>query len=111
MAKVKTLPQPAIWVDPPVTKEEALNPGRWYEPPAGFQGTGSSPPSDCDLDKIVYPRDVGPSEGEAAARAYDREQQAEKFRDERLQRSRRFDITEGNLTGENPGPPSSFKEE
>lgn len=114
MAKKKAMPMMDIWVEPPVTKEEALNPSPhgWYAPPLGYQGNGGDgPPSDCDLDRMVYPRDVGPMEKAANDRAHDREMQAEKFRAERLARSRDFSISEGNITGEDPGPPSSFGKE
>lgn len=111
MAKKSIVTDVFAWVPPPVTKEEALNPytpGSWQRD--GFDGKGGGePPSEYQLDQIVYPHDQGPIEAAQNRESAKREADAEKFRDEALQRSRNFDISEDNFTGENPGSPSSYK--
>lgn len=107
--KIKVMEPPPIWVEPPVTKEEALNPpapsGGWQ--PDGFDG-GSELPADLDIDRLIFPHDEGPLEKAANERQAKREAEAEVFQKERFDRSREFRIDQGNVTGQNPGPPSSF---
>lgn len=104
------LGQPVPWVEPPVTKEEALRrdvPGTWI--PDGFDG-GSELPDDCDIDRMVYPHDEGPMERAARERQAKRDADTEGFREEAERKSREFRISEGSVTGENPGPPSNFND-
>lgn len=101
-----------IWVEPPVTKEEALNPpapsGGWQ--PDGYDG-GAELPDDLDIDRMLYPHDEGPVEKEGRERREKRDAEAESFRKQRFQESREFEIKAENVTGEDPGPPSMFEEE
>lgn len=109
--KARIITDLTAWVPPPVTKEEALNPyveGAWQRD--GFDGHGGGePPSEYALDRMVYPHDYGPRESAQLKQDNERRMQAEEFRHEALERSRQFDITPEQATGEVPGPPSSYK--
>ncbi len=101
---------PLQWEEPPVTKEEALNP--WHAPngaytPDGFDG-GAELPDDLYVDRLVYPHAAGPDEKASMAREHDRHMQAEKIRGEAFERSRSFDLDEDEVLGK-AGTPDPFK--
>lgn len=83
--------------------------------PDGYCGGGELP-DDLALDRMVYPEDcMKPSAGQRLKWDYGRESYEDFLRRQeaadaeeqlsKLQRDRRFEITEGSVTGRHPGPP------
>ena len=108
----RVMAMPTIdWVEPPVTKEEALNPevaGTWQKD--GFEG-GHESADDFNIDRVVYPHTEGPNEKASRERQAKREEQADKIRMDALNQSRSFRIKAGNPTGQDPGPPSLYDDD
>lgn len=104
------------WVPPPVTKEEALNSERLPNDPGVPPGdgydhlSGGELPDDYYIDRLVWPHDEGPRERRMREYEESRAKEAEQYRQERFWRSRDFRISEGSVTGRDPGPPSMFNE-
>lgn len=102
-----------LWVEPPVSKEDALNPfhsptGAWV--PDGFDeanGGAAELPDDFDVDRMLYPHAEGPNEKASRQKQFTRDEDAEGYRSDAIRRSRDFDITVDAKTGKK-GPPSPF---
>lgn len=111
--RVIVMPSPIEWVEPPVTKEDALNRGplgTWERD--GYDGVGGGQlPSEFALNEMVWPHKAGPEEQRRLDRSAKRQAEGDVFRDEALSESRDFKIDVGNLTGQDPGPPDPYKTE
>ncbi|KKU98306.1 MAG: hypothetical protein UY28_C0004G0044 [Candidatus Amesbacteria bacterium GW2011_GWB1_48_13] len=113
MAKKKILiAQPIEWVEPPVTKEEALNPhvapnGVWGGD--GYDGGGELP-DDLDIDRMIYPHDEGPEERKSRERRAKRKGDIQGFKEQAFQESREFELNKGSPLGEG-GTLSVYDEE
>jgi len=102
--------QPIEWVEPPVTKEEALNqnaPGLYQ--PDGYDGGGELP-DDFDIDRMIYPHDEGPEERKNRERRAKRKADIQAFKKEAFQESREFELNKGSPLGEG-GTLSVYDEE